>query len=50
MMFHGKNADKLVQDLVWHVRDVNVNYAKKDPNAIKLAEGEKVNNDVNEGE
>jgi hypothetical protein len=50
MMFHGKNADKPVEELVWHAHDVNVNHAKKDPDAIKLVEGEKVNNDVNEGE
>jgi hypothetical protein len=50
MMFRGKNTDKLVQNLVWHARDVNVNRAKKDPDMIKPVEGEKVNNDVNKGE
>jgi hypothetical protein len=50
MMFRGKNAEKLVQDLVWYARDVNFNHAKKDPDAIKPVEGERVNNDVNEGE
>jgi hypothetical protein len=49
-MVREKNADELFQNFVWHTRDVNVDRAKKDPDAIKPVDGEKVNNDANEGE
>ena len=40
-----KNADEVLQNFVWHTRDVNYDRAKKDPNEILPVEGEKVKND-----
>ncbi|KAI0744977.1 hypothetical protein C8Q76DRAFT_764414 [Earliella scabrosa] len=40
-----KNADEVLQNFVWHTRDVNYDGAKKDPNEVLPVEGEKVKND-----
>lgn len=49
-MVREKNADELFQNFVWHTRDVNVDNAKKDPEAIKPIDGEKAKADGNEGQ
>ncbi|KAI0737543.1 hypothetical protein C8Q80DRAFT_1276300 [Daedaleopsis nitida] len=40
-----KNADELLQNFVWHTRDVDYDRAKKDPNEVLPVEGGKVKND-----
>jgi hypothetical protein len=49
-MVREKNADELFQNFVWHTRDTDFDRAKKDPEAVKPVDGEKVKADGNEGE
>jgi hypothetical protein len=41
-----KNADDLFHSFVWYTRNVDVDRAKKDPDAHTLVHGENINSDV----
>ncbi|KAL7283990.1 hypothetical protein ACG7TL_001263 [Trametes sanguinea] len=40
-----KNADELLQNFIWHTRDVDVDQAKKDPNEVVPVDKEKAKSD-----
>lgn len=40
-----KNADEILQNFVWHTRDVNLDQAKKDPNDVLPVQGGKAKSD-----
>ncbi|KAI0360398.1 hypothetical protein OH77DRAFT_678973 [Trametes cingulata] len=40
-----KNADELLQNFIWHTRDVDLDQAKKDPNEVVPVDKEKAKND-----
>lgn len=40
-----KNADEVLQNIVWHTRDVSLDQAKKDPNEVLPVEGQKAKPD-----
>ncbi|KAI0747079.1 hypothetical protein C8Q80DRAFT_1179196 [Daedaleopsis nitida] len=45
LMVKQKNADELLQNFIWHTRDVDVDQAKKDPNEVIPVDKEKAKND-----
>ncbi|RDX45619.1 hypothetical protein OH76DRAFT_1558936 [Lentinus brumalis] len=44
-LIREKNADEVLQNFVWHTRDVNLDQAKKDPNEVLPVQGGKVKSD-----
>ncbi|CDO71185.1 hypothetical protein BN946_scf184845.g55 [Trametes cinnabarina] len=40
-----KNADELLQNFIWHTRDVDIDQAKKDPNEVVPVDKEKAKSD-----
>ena len=44
-LIREKNADEVLQNFVWHTRDVSLDQAKKDPNEVLPVDGGKVKSD-----
>jgi hypothetical protein len=44
-----KNADELLQNSVWHTRDIEWDNAKKDPNDVLPVDKAKAKDDANHG-
>jgi hypothetical protein len=49
LIVQEKNADELLQNFVWHTRDVDITEAKKDPNEVLPVDGEKAKDDGQTG-
>lgn len=45
LMVQQKNADELLQNFIWHTRDVDVDQAKKDPNEVLPVDKDKAKGD-----
>ena len=49
VMVQRKNADELFQNFMWSTRQVDLSHAKKDPNEVLPVDGQKVNQDKEQG-
>ena len=49
LMAQEKNADELFQNFMWSTRQVDLSHAKKDPNEVLPVDGQKVNQDKEQG-